>query len=151
LPKSFWFESGRTLGDGAAIVQGILEIVGGTSAQVGGGTLCITGIGCLGEAPAIVAGVALQVHGSAVASEGLANIAERLGVVFHIGWDDVPDEDAEEYGAGISGGIVTTNEANGIANYAWSGDRGQFTSRNINNEEELVEIVDGILNDPTEV
>jgi hypothetical protein len=30
-----------------------------------------------------VAGVALQVHGGAVASAGLANIAEDLGIVFH--------------------------------------------------------------------
>jgi hypothetical protein len=109
LPKSPWFEAGRTLGDGAAVVQGIAEIVGGTGAQVGGGALCITGIGCLGGAPAIVAGVALQVHGGAVASEGLANIAEDLGIVFH------SKNDSE---TGDSSGRQGGNNADGIPSHS---------------------------------
>jgi hypothetical protein len=86
LPKSWAFNAGRTFGDGAAIVTGILEIIAGSGAAGGGGSLCITGFGCIAGAPAIVAGTALALHGSGTASAGLRNIladiAENLGVVF---------------------------------------------------------------------
>lgn len=85
LPKSTWFEAGRSFGDGAALATGILEIVGGGGAAAGGGTLCVTGagVGCIAGAPAMAAGVALGVHGAATSSSALKNIAAQLGVVFH--------------------------------------------------------------------
>ncbi|WP_377478602.1 MAG: hypothetical protein P2A85_08230 [Microcoleus anatoxicus] len=86
LPQTWTFKAGRAFGDGAAIVTGILEIIGGIGAAGGGGSLCVTGFGCIAGAPAIVAGTALALHGSATASRGLKNIladiAENLGVVF---------------------------------------------------------------------
>ncbi|MEG4313457.1 S8 family serine peptidase, partial [Microcoleus sp. AT10_D2] len=86
LPQTWPFKAGRTFGDGAAIVTGILEIIGGSGAAGGGSSLCVTGFGCIAGAPAIVAGTALALHGSGTASRGLANIladiAENLGVVF---------------------------------------------------------------------
>jgi hypothetical protein len=86
LPQTWAFKAGRTFGDGAAIVTGILEIMAGSGAAGGGGSLCITGFGCIAGAPAIVAGTALALHGSGTASAGLKNIladiAENLGVVF---------------------------------------------------------------------
>jgi hypothetical protein len=83
LPQTWAFKAGQTLGDGVAIVTGILEMIGGGGAAAGGGALCITGIGCIAGAPALVAAAALEVHGGATASAGLANIAKQLGVVFH--------------------------------------------------------------------
>ena len=91
LPQTWAFKAGRTFGDGAAIVTGILEIIAGSGAAAGGGSLCITGIGCIWGAPAIVAGVALQVHGASVASTALANIGKLFGgrqIVFHSSADD---------------------------------------------------------------
>jgi len=86
LPQTWAFKAGRTFGDGAAIVTGILEIIAGSGAAGGGGSLCITGFTCIAGAPAIVAGTALALHGSSTASAGLRNIladiAENLGVVF---------------------------------------------------------------------
>ena len=82
LPKSWAFQAGRTFGDGAALVQGILEIVAGAGLDVGGGTLCITGVGCIVGAPAIAAATVLQIHGAATASAALRNIAQRLGVLY---------------------------------------------------------------------
>ncbi|NJK69780.1 MAG: S8 family serine peptidase [Microcoleus sp. SU_5_3] len=88
LPKTWAFQTGRTFGDGAAIVTGILEMIAGGGAAAGGSSLCITGFGCIGGAPALVAGTALALHGSTTASRGLSNIlagiAENLGVVFRV-------------------------------------------------------------------
>ncbi|MEG4917978.1 DUF4114 domain-containing protein [Microcoleus sp. B7-D4] len=83
LPKSWAFQSGRTFGDAASIVTGILEIIGGGGTGAGGAGLCVTGVGCIAGAPAIVAGTALGLHGATTASTGLKNIAKLLGVVFH--------------------------------------------------------------------
>jgi hypothetical protein len=86
LPQSWAFNAGRKVGDGAAIVTGILEIIAGSGAAGGGGSLCVIGGPCILGAPAIVAGTALALHGSSTASAGfrniLADVAERLGVVF---------------------------------------------------------------------
>jgi hypothetical protein len=82
LPKTLAFQLGRSFGDGAALVNGILEIVGGGGAAGGGAALCVTGIGCIAGAPAAAAGVALGVHGTATASSALRSIIERLGIVF---------------------------------------------------------------------
>ncbi len=83
LPQTWPFKAGQALGDGAAIVTGILEMIGGGGAAAGGGALCITGIGCIAGAPALAAAAALEIHGAATTSAGLANIAKLLGVVFH--------------------------------------------------------------------
>ncbi|MEG4336020.1 hypothetical protein QUB40_29525, partial [Microcoleus sp. AT9_A2] len=83
LPKTWSFQAGRTFGDAASIVTGILEIIGGGGTGAGGAGLCVTGIGCIAGAPAIVAGTALGLHGATTASTGLKNIARLLGVVFH--------------------------------------------------------------------
>ena len=82
LPQSWAFAAGQNFGDGAAIVTGLAEIVGGGGLDIGGGSLCLTGVGCIAGAPAIVAATALQIHGAGAASSGLANIIERLGVSF---------------------------------------------------------------------
>jgi hypothetical protein len=79
LPQTLAFSLGRTLGDGAALVTGILEMIGGSGAAAGGGSLCITGVGCIAGAPALAAGVALQVHGASVASAALENIGKLFG------------------------------------------------------------------------
>ncbi|WP_293366580.1 S8 family serine peptidase [Microcoleus sp. CAWBG50] len=83
LPKTWSFQAGRTFGDAASIVTGILEIMGGGGTGAGGAGLCVTGVGCIAGAPAIVAGTALGLHGATTASTGLKNIAKLLGVVFH--------------------------------------------------------------------
>lgn len=67
LPSSTAFKLGRTVGGGAAIVQGIAEFLTGSVAEAGGGGLCATGIGCPGGAVAIAAGAILQSHGAATA------------------------------------------------------------------------------------
>jgi hypothetical protein len=82
LPDYNYFWWGQRLGDGAAIVTGILEIIAGGGAAAGGGFLCIAGLPCIGGAPAIVAGIALGLHGTTTLAAGARNIAEELGVVF---------------------------------------------------------------------
>ncbi|MEH2321009.1 hypothetical protein [Nostoc sp.] len=67
LPSSTAFKLGRTLGGGAAIVQGIVEFLTGSVAEAGGGGLCLTGIACPGGVVAIAAGTILQVHGGSTA------------------------------------------------------------------------------------
>jgi hypothetical protein len=79
LPQTWAFKAGRTFGDGAALVTGILEMIGGGGAAAGGSSLCITGIGCIWGAPAVAAGLALQLHGASVASTALANIGRLFG------------------------------------------------------------------------
>jgi hypothetical protein len=96
LPKSWTFEAGRSLGDGLALVTGILEIVGGGGAAAGGGTLCVTGIGCIAGAPAVAGGVALGLHGSATSASALTSIAARLGVVFHSSAEGNSESDRAE-------------------------------------------------------
>jgi hypothetical protein len=83
LPQTWAFTWGRQLGNGAAVVTGILEMIAGAGAAAGGGSLCITGGGCIFGAPALVAAAALEVHGSATVAAGLAGIAKQFGVVFH--------------------------------------------------------------------
>jgi hypothetical protein len=67
---------GRTAGDLAGIVTGVLEMIAGGGAVAGGGSLCLTGIGCIAGAPATVVGGATAVHGGSVVIEGTGNIAE---------------------------------------------------------------------------
>ncbi len=85
LPQTWPFKAGQALGDGAAIVTGILEMIGGSGAAAGGGLLCVTGFGCIEGAPAIVAGVAIGLHGVSTVSSGAINIAEQLGVLYSQG------------------------------------------------------------------
>ncbi|MFZ2361346.1 MAG: RHS repeat-associated core domain-containing protein [Anaerolineae bacterium] len=70
---------GRHLGNVAAIMQGVAEVGAGASADVGGGGLCLTGVGCLAGAPAVVAGTALAAHGATVAVAGAAMEGQMLG------------------------------------------------------------------------
>jgi len=91
LPQTFAFNAGRTFGDGAALVTGILEIMAGSGTAAGGASLCITGLPCIGGAPAIAAGVALKLHGASVASTALANIGKLFRgrqIVYHSSADD---------------------------------------------------------------
>ncbi|MHC5723864.1 MAG: hypothetical protein ACYTXY_06815, partial [Nostoc sp.] len=67
LPSSTAFKLGRTLGGGAAIVQGIAEFLTGSLGEAGGGGLCLTGIACPGGVAVIAAGAILQSHGAATA------------------------------------------------------------------------------------
>jgi hypothetical protein len=85
LPDYNYFWWGQRLGDGAAIVTGILEIIAGGGAAAGGGFLCIAGFTCIGGAPAIVAGVALGLHGTTTLAAGVRNIVEELGVLYSQG------------------------------------------------------------------
>ncbi|MEG4570967.1 hypothetical protein QUA46_28605 [Microcoleus sp. MON2_D6] len=82
LPDYNYFWWGQRLGDGAAIVTGILEIIAGGGAAAGGGALCVAGLPCIGGAPAIVGGVALGLHGTTTLAAGVRNIVEELGIVF---------------------------------------------------------------------
>jgi hypothetical protein len=94
LPQTWAFKAGRTFGDGAALVTGILEMIGGGGAAAGGSGLCITGIGCIWGAPAVAAGLALQLHGASVASTALANIGRLFGgrgIVYHSSAGDSTD------------------------------------------------------------
>ena len=70
---------GRHLGNVAAIMQGVAEVGVGASVDVGGGGLCLTGVGCLAGAPAVVAGTALAAHGATVAVAGAAMEGQMLG------------------------------------------------------------------------
>jgi len=85
LPDYNYFWWGQRLGDGAAIVTGILEIIAGGGAAAGGGFLCIAGFTCIGGVPAIVAGVALGLHGTTTFAAGVRNIVEELGVLYSQG------------------------------------------------------------------
>ena len=78
LPKSGPFEAGKTAGDLAALVTGILEVLAGGGAIKGGGSLCLTGVGCIAGAPAIAAGGVLLGHGGSVVVEATENLAEDL-------------------------------------------------------------------------
>ncbi|MEG5016529.1 MULTISPECIES: S8 family serine peptidase, partial [unclassified Microcoleus] len=85
LPDYNYFWWGQRLGDGAAIVTGILEIIAGGGAAAGGGFLCIAGFTCIGGAPAIVAGAALGLHGTTTLAAGVRNIVQELGVLYSQG------------------------------------------------------------------
>ncbi len=85
LPDYNYFWWGQRLGDGAAIVTGILEIIAGGGAAAGGGFLCIAGFTCIEGAPAIVAGVALGLHGTTTLATGVRNIVGELGVLYSQG------------------------------------------------------------------
>ena len=78
LNQSQAFELGRTLGEGAAVAQGIYEFIVGSAAVGGGGGLCITGIGCFAGAPAIATGVILQAHGGTLAVNSANDLGESL-------------------------------------------------------------------------
>jgi hypothetical protein len=70
---------GRHLGNVAAIMQGVAEVGVGAGVDVGGGGLCLTGVGCLVGAPALVAGTAVAAHGVTVAAAGAAMEGQMLG------------------------------------------------------------------------
>lgn len=53
-------------------------MVGGASGDVGGGALCITGVGCLAGAPAIAASTTLLVGGAFTSADGIGRIDEGL-------------------------------------------------------------------------
>ena len=69
---------GRHLGNVAAVVQGVTEVTVGASVDVGGVGLCLTGIGCLAGAPALVVGAAVAAHGVTVAVAGAAMEGQML-------------------------------------------------------------------------
>ncbi|WNZ24524.1 hypothetical protein HJG54_17800 [Leptolyngbya sp. NK1-12] len=92
LPDTVAFQAGRLLGDGAAIVAGILEIIGGIGIGVGGtgagSTLCLTGVGCIAGAPAmavsLAAGAALVVQGAGTVEAGALGAIERISTLMAI-------------------------------------------------------------------
>jgi hypothetical protein len=85
LPKDPSFVAGRLLGNGAGFVTGILGMIVGGSGTVGGGSLCITGIGCLAGAPAIAASAGLFVAGAVTAEEALKNAIANASVLLSSG------------------------------------------------------------------
>lgn len=85
------FQAGRLFGDGAAVVTGVLEILGGFGLGATGGaagaSLCLTGVGCIAGAPAIavsvVGGAVIIVDGANTIRVGLENILEQIeGTIF---------------------------------------------------------------------
>jgi hypothetical protein len=92
LPDTVAFQAGRLLGDGAAIVVGILEIIRGIRIGVGGtgagSTLCLTGVGCIAGAPAmavsVAAGAALVVQGAGTFEAGVEGAIERIATLMAI-------------------------------------------------------------------
>lgn len=91
-PKSLAFIAGELLGNTAAIATGILEFKAGGGAVLGGKALCITGIGCLGGAPAIAVGAVLASSGLVTANAGVESarinagrLIEHLHILFSKG------------------------------------------------------------------
>ncbi len=67
-------------------------MVGGGGAAVGGGTLCLTGVGCLGGAPLAVAGTAVVVHGLAVATNAVGKLQATATLMATSGSGNDPQE-----------------------------------------------------------
>ncbi|MEP0920120.1 hypothetical protein NC981_25330, partial [Leptolyngbya sp. DQ-M1] len=93
-PKSLAFDAGRLLGNGAAILTGILEFQAGSSAAQAGAKLCFVGqgFGCIGGAPAIAIGTAVAGSGLITINAGTQSAAvsvdrliEHLHVLFSKG------------------------------------------------------------------
>jgi len=64
-------------GDTIGLGLGIMGTYFGASVAAGGGAVCITGVGCLAGAPAIVAGVALAGSSAALAGVSAASLASH--------------------------------------------------------------------------
>ncbi|MFF7717624.1 colicin E3/pyocin S6 family cytotoxin [Streptomyces sp. NPDC007988] len=58
---------------------GVVMMIGGGAGDIGGGALCITGVGCLAGAPAIVASTGLIVGGAYTATDGIGRLNDGLG------------------------------------------------------------------------
>ncbi|MFD4953477.1 RHS repeat-associated core domain-containing protein [Streptomyces sp. NPDC058451] len=67
-----WISAGET------VLGGFMMAVG-TSGDVAGGALCITGVGCLAGAPAIAACTALALSGVALTSKGAQDFSDATG------------------------------------------------------------------------
>ncbi len=78
LPTDAAFVTGRTFGDAAALVQGILQMIAGGGAIGSGGALCFTGIGCIAGSGAVAAGVVTATHGASVVVTATGNMARDL-------------------------------------------------------------------------
>ncbi len=97
------FAAGRAVGNVAGIVQGLSEIVGGSGGVVGGGTLCLTGVGCLGGAPLAIASSAVVVHGLVVAINSVDKLNGTITLMAKKGSgsniDEVPDNESSNKGS----------------------------------------------------
>ncbi len=78
LPTDAAFVTGRTFGDAAALVQGILQMIAGGGAIGSGGALCFTGVGCIAGSGAVAAGVVTATHGASVVVTATGNMARDL-------------------------------------------------------------------------
>ncbi len=58
-------------------------MVGGSAGDIGGGGLCITGVGCLAGAPAIAASTSLIVSGAYTAADGAGRLGEGLNTALN--------------------------------------------------------------------
>jgi RHS repeat-associated protein len=75
------FATGRVVGNVLGIAQGLAEVAAGAGVDVGGGGLCLTGIGCVVGAPAVAAGTAIAVHGVAVATNATGQLAKNASLI----------------------------------------------------------------------
>jgi hypothetical protein len=149
LPDAVAFQAGRLLGDGAAIVIGIIEIIGGIGVGIGGtgagSTLCLTGVGCIAGAPAVAvsvaAGAALVVQGAGTVEAGAQGAIERITTLMAItggsGSAPLPGDPVP----GIQGAIYGRSR-NNSSNQADIDYETRVTGKNVD-EEELAVYVNG--------
>jgi hypothetical protein len=114
LPKDPAFVAGRLLGNGAGVVTGLLGMISGGSAAAGGGTLCITGIGCLAGAPAVAAGSALFVAGAVTIKEALENAIANASVLLSSGLNVLFSKDSSAV-SGSSSSLPTQESVDQLA------------------------------------
>jgi RHS repeat-associated protein len=70
---------GAAVGDTAAAVQGVVEVVGGAGGEVGGVALDATGVGAIVGVPVNVASAGLIVHGAATATVATGHLGAAAG------------------------------------------------------------------------
>ena len=74
------FAIGRATGATVAALQGIAEMGIGAGGATGGGLLCLSGVGCIAGAPAVIASAAIATHGVVVTGNAISDIAQSLAL-----------------------------------------------------------------------
>jgi RHS repeat-associated protein len=73
------FHTGQIVGNAAAAVIGVAEILGGGGTEAGGGALSLSGAGALAGVPAMAVGDAVAAHGLSTLGNALGNIMQASG------------------------------------------------------------------------
>jgi len=79
---SLAYHLGQVVGDGAAVIQGTVEVAAGGVGEVGGGSLILTGVGAPAGAGLVVVSTVAVVHGGATGLTGAANLGKAAVTAF---------------------------------------------------------------------